>query len=192
VSEGTDETQEFQAPQPSLTAPLPVQTSSPRVAPPNLGLLFLAVAAAAFLIGIAVASGMRAPERGAIVAARHVTASGATITFKGGELVIPRDALAAPARITIRRAVLRNRVGVRVPSQSAGVIDSGRLVVYSFSPHDLGFRRPVRIVFRLVGDAKNGTIFASDNNRTNVLGGTVDPDRGTVTLKVRTFRFSIP
>jgi len=50
VSEGTDETQEFQAPQPSLTAPLPVQTSSPRVAPPNLGLLFLAVAAAAFLV----------------------------------------------------------------------------------------------------------------------------------------------
>jgi hypothetical protein len=189
VSEGTDETQEFQPP--AVTTPLPV-TAPTRPAGMNLGLIFLAVAAGAFLIGIAVASSMRTtPARGGVVASRHVGPSGATLRFPGGELRIPRGALASPTDISVRRQVFPNRVGVRLPAgATTGVIDSGRLVAYTFEPRDLGFRKPVSIVFRLSGDARNGTIFAAQGTRTTVLGGDVDPDRGTVTLEVRSFRFA--
>jgi hypothetical protein len=191
VSEGTDETQEFRPPpSDSLTTPLPV-TAPPRPGGASLGLIFLAVAAAAFLVGIAVASSMRTPQRGTVVASRSVGASGATVRFRGGELRIPRGALASREEITIRRAVFPNRVGIRLPNDStAGVLDRGRLVAYSFEPGDLGFRKPVEIVFRLSGEEENGTIFVSQGARTTVLGGDVDADRGTVTLEVRTFRFA--
>jgi len=194
--DGTDETQQVTPPPTHVRLGDNVTTAAfdappQRVRPASIALVFCAVAAAGFLIGIAVAAGTRPapPPVGEITAQQVVGPSGGTIRFDDGQIQIPPDALAQPVRIVVRRSSFTDRVRVLPPAGSPEVFDPGGLSAYTFGPTSIDFRRPVQIVFRLPVAAGNGTVFARSNNIV-ILGGIVDADRQTVTVTVRNFRFN--
>jgi hypothetical protein len=186
VPEGVDETIEFRPPSPTVQIPT-VDPAGLRRS--HVALLFVAAAAAAFLVGIAVASTTRTPPRGILLVTETVGPSGATLRFEGGEIRIPAGALTAPAPITVRRSLLRERVQVRLPGHPASTFGPNQLEAYAFEPAGVSFRKEVEIVFRLSGQTGNGAVFARVGSRTVLLGGDVDSDRGTVTIQVRDFAF---
>ncbi len=159
--------------------------------PGYLALVFCAVAAAGFLVGIGVAAGFRPTPRtpGDINAQQIVGPSGGTIRFDDGQLEIPQDALAQPTHIVIRRSSFTDRVRVLPPAGSPEVFDPGGLAAYTFGPTSVDFHRPVQIVFRLPAGDRNGTAFARNGSDIVILGGSVDADRETVTIAVNDFRF---
>jgi len=175
---GADETVTFDAPH-------------AHVRPAYLALVFCAVAAAGFLIGIAVAAGSRPspPPIGDVAAQATIGPSGGTIRFDDGQLEIPPDALAQPMHIVIRRSTFTDRVRVLPPAGSPEVFDPGGLYAYSFGPSSVVFNRPAQIVFRLPAGARNGTAFARNGNDIVILGGSVDPDRETVTVTIHDLHF---
>jgi hypothetical protein len=189
--DGTDETRELGVPHGAETT-VTFGTRGPNVRPTYLALLFCAVAAAGFLIGIAVAAASRpeAPAIGVVDAEQIVGPSGGTIRFADGQVEIPPDALAQPTRIVVRRSSFTDRVRVLPPAGSPEVFEPGGLSAYSFEPANVVFHRPVQIVFRLPAGDRNGTAFARSGNDIVILGGTVDPDRETVTIAVRDLRFA--
>lgn len=162
--------------------------SSPRSS--IVSLTFLAVAAAAFLIGIAIASTVRETPPGAVTASQRAGPSGATIRFDGGEIRIPPGALSTPTRIVVRRTVVSRRVRVRPPNGTVRIYDPGELVAYIFEPRDLTFLRPATLIYRLRTDAGGGVAFARVGSATLLLGGDYDAERGTLSFDVSDFRFT--
>lgn len=162
--------------------------SSPRSS--IVALTFLAVAAAAFLVGIAVASTVRENPPGVVVVSQRAGPSGATIRFAGGEIRVPPGALGAPTRIVVRRTVVTRRVRVRPPSGSVRVYDPGELVAYIFEPRNITFLRPVTLIYRLRTDAGGGVAFARLGNATLLLSGDYDSERGTLSVAISDFRFT--
>jgi len=153
--------------------------------------MFCVMAAAGFLLGIAAAAATRPQPKtvGTINAQDTVGPTGGTIRFDDGQLEIPPGALAQPTVIVIRRSAFADRVRVMPPAGSPEVFDPGGLDAYTFMPRNIRFKRSVRIVFRLPVGAHNGTAFERNGNDIVILGGSVDPDRETVTITARDFRF---
>ncbi len=193
---GADPTIEFHPPQGhSADDPAPATEAIPSVGTPLarttvLSLTFLAVAAAGFLIGIAVASSITREPAGTPIAAREVGRAGGTIRFDGGEVRIPAGALSKDTRITVRRTTVSERVQVRPPGRPVQVFEPGRLVAYIFEPPDVDFLRPITLIFRLRDTAGEAAAFARVGDTTLLLTGGVDTERGTVAIEVSDFRFN--
>ncbi len=173
----TDSTDEFDKPSPT-----------PPGRPAYLGLIFCAVAAGAFLIGIGLATATRTKSDESTVATRTLGPAGGTIRFDGGDLRVPQGAVSEPTRFVVRRSLVHDRVRVRAAGEPI-VVEPGHLVAYSFSPVDVTFAKPVQITFRLPSGARNGSAFARSGNDIVLLSGIVDQARGTATVEVRDFRF---
>lgn len=174
-------------PAPTTVLP-PPEDSSPRSS--IVALTFLAVAAAAFLVGIAVASTVREPPPGVVAASQRAGPSGATVRFDGGEIRIPPGALGTPTRIVVRRTVVSRRVRVRPPNGTVRVYDPGELVAYIFEPRELTFLRPVTLIYRLRTDSGGGVAFARVGEATLLLGGQYDTERNTLSVEISDFRFT--
>jgi len=191
--DGTDETREIAPAPPETRADDTVTFDAPRthLRPTYLALVFCVVAAAGFLIGIALAAGSRPkpPPVGTVAVQQVVGPSGGTIRFDDGQIEIPAGALAQPTRIVIRRSTFADRVRVLPPAGTPEVFDPGGLYAYTFGPNTVVFNRVVHIVFRLPAGARNGTAFARNANDIVILGGSVDPDRETVTIAVHDLHF---
>ena len=194
MPEGPDETVEISTPsaEPApATTPLHVDEDPAHARPAGLGLLFIAVAAGGFLIGIALASTLRpATDEGTVAARGAVGPDGGTLRFDGGHLRIPRGALAEPVTIVVRRGRIDDRVEIRPPGEPI-VFQPGRLAAYTFGPRDVTFRRPVELTFRLPSDARNAAVFARTTEGTEALDGVIDADAGTATVEIRDFRFGM-
>lgn len=186
MTEGSDPTVEIGTPSSTVVLPS-AEERSPR--PSVLGLTFLVVAAAAFLVGIALASTIRDAPPGVPLASEEVGPSGGTVRFSGGEIRIPAGALASPTRIEVRRTVVADRVQIRPPERPVQVFDPGELVAYVFEPRDVDFLRPVTLVFRLGEDVRDATAFARVDDATVLLTGGIDSERGVVAVEVSDFRF---
>ncbi len=155
----------------------------------QLVLVFVAVAAASFLLGIVAATVTSpAPGEGAVVAEGDIDASGGTIRFPGGQLVFPTGAVDRGVHVVVRRSTIDERVRVADPRQPV-VIDPGELFAYTFEPADVGFAGSVDITFRLPERARNATVFVQRDGAVDHLAGRVDPVRATATIRVRDFRF---
>ena len=191
--DGTEETHAFGRPpeEPRPDEPTVTFDAHTHVRPGYLALVFCAVAAAGFLIGIGVAAASRPKPAtpGDVNVQQVIGPSGGTIRFDDGQLQIPQDALAQPTRIVIRRSSFTDRIRVLPPAGSPEVFDPGGLAAYAFEPTNVVFHRRVQIVFRLPAGDRNGTAFARSGSDIVILGGTVDPDRETVTISVDDFRF---
>lgn len=171
------------------TVELPVQPPPPRLHP-STWLLFVTVAAAALLAGVALAAVVRSTPTGAVVARATVGPKGGTLLFDGkGILRIPAGALREPVPIVIRRSVVRERLRVRPPDGPLHVIDPNTLVAYTFEPADATFARPVAITLPLSQERRPGAVFASGNGTVIFLDGTVDADAGTITVEVVDLQF---
>ena len=190
--DGTDETRPIASPVAGDEATAVIDTRHHQLRPGYLALVFCAVAAAGFLIGIAVAAASRPkpPQIGAITMQQTIGPTGGTVRFENGQIEIPVGALAQPTRIVIRRSSFTDRVRVMPAGGSPEVFDPGGLTAYSFGPAAVSFRRTVQIVFRLAAGSRNGTAFARTGNDIVILGGAIDPDRQTVTVTVHDFRFA--
>jgi hypothetical protein len=157
----------------------------------RLALIVLAVAAAGFLVGIAVASVVpRSHDEPALVS-ESVGPSGGVVRFDGGEVRVPSGALAEQTTIAVYRSVVDRRVRIDPGGKADPIVfEPGRLVAYRFQPDDITFAQPVQIAFRLPAGAENGTVFARGSRGGIVLlEGQIDADRGTATTVVRDFRF---
>jgi hypothetical protein len=160
--------------------------------PSQLALIFLAVGAACFLVGIAVASVTRPSAVDPVLQSQDVGPSGGTVRFEGGELRVPEGALSQAITVVVRRSVVDRRVRIDPGGgEETLVFEPGRLVAYGFEPAGVTFAKSVTITFRLPAGALNGTAFArrADTGSIVLLRGTVDGDRGTATTKVRDFGF---
>jgi len=186
VPEASDPTTEVEraAPTDEFNKPL----TSPPGRPAYLALIFCAVAAGAFLLGIGLATATRTASDESTVAAQTVGPAGGTVRFEGGDLRVPEGAVSEPTRFVVRRSLVRDRVRVRADDEAL-VVEPGRLVSYSFAPVDVTFAKPVQITFRLPSGARNGSAFARTGNEIVLLAGTVDQARGTATVEVRDFKF---
>jgi hypothetical protein len=156
------------------------------------GLVLLAVAAAGFLIGIAMASVVpRTANDTQPLVAQQVGPSGGTVRFDGGEVRIPSGALSEVRTIEVHRFVVDRRVRIDPGGKAETIIfEPGRLLAYRFEPSDIAFDEPVEINFRLPSRAENGTVFARGSRGGIVLlEGKIDADRGTATTVVQDFRF---
>jgi hypothetical protein len=158
--------------------------------PTLLALTFLAVAAAAFLVGIAMASTLPREPVGSLLASERAGPAGKTIRFDGGEIRIPPGALASPTRIIVRQTVVPERVQVRPPGGVVQVFDPGELIAYVFEPTSVEFLRPVTLILRLRDRSGGAATFARVGDATLLLSGKVDADRGTVAIDVSDFRFN--
>jgi len=164
--------------------------ASPAAPPPGLWLLFLLVAAAGLLIGIAIAAGTRPGPTGRVVAVATIGADGGAVTFGDrGIIRIPDGAVTRPIRVSVRRSVIPDRLRVAPPDGPLYVFDRNRLVAYSFEPRSAAFASPVTIVLPLDRTQRNGAVFAVLGRTVVFLAGKVDPTAGTVTIKVSDFRF---
>lgn len=190
MSDGTDQTTELPPPgdqRPDTPEARTVQLPAaepPAIRPQPVALIFLAVAAASFLVGIAIASATRPQRDETVVASDVVGPAGKTIRFVGGHIDVPRGAVTETVRIVVRRSTVNDRIRVE-----STLVPPGRLIAYSFEPTDLEFREPVELVFDLPDDARNAAVFARRDSTVVLLSGTVDPDTGTATTLVRDFRF---
>jgi hypothetical protein len=155
----------------------------------RVALIFVAVAAASFLVGIGTASVTRPDDSDPELAAADVGPSGGTIRFEGGEVRVPDDALSQAVRISVHRSVVDRRVSIDAGKEEV-VYEPDRLVAYRFLPADVTFRESVEITFRLPSGARNGTAFAlRPDGSVALLAGTLDADRGTAAIEVTDFRF---
>jgi hypothetical protein len=181
-----------ETPTPASTVILPTgQATRDGVQRPSLlALTFLAVAAAAFLVGIAIASALPTKPVGALLASERAGPAGATIRFDGGELRIPAGALEAPTRIAVRQTVVPERVQVRPPGGLVQVFDPGELVAFVFEPSDVRFQRPATLILRLRDRSGGAATFVRAGGTTLLLTGAVDADRGTVSVQISDFRFN--
>lgn len=193
--DSTDETRQF--PRPADDGPgdeptVVIDATDRDRRPAYLALIFCAVAAAGFLIGIAVAAASRpqAPSVGSLAIQQTIGPSGGTVRFDEGQIQIPPDALTQPVTIAVRRSSFSDRVRVVPAGGSPEVFDPGGLTAYTFGPASVRFLRQAQIVFRLTPGSRNGTVFARTGNDIVILGGSVDPDRQTVTITVRDLRFA--
>ena len=186
MTQGPDPTVDMGTPAPTTVLPPPSASTRSSV----VALAFLAVAAAAFLIGIAIASTIRTTPTGIVVASQRAGPGGATVRFDGGEIRIPPGALGAPTRIVVRRTVVTERVRVRPPNGSVRVYNPRELVAYVFEPRNIEFLRPITLIFRIKDEAGGATSFARVGNATLLLGGEYDPDRRTLAVEASDFRFT--
>lgn len=169
------------------TSPLPIIATATR--PSQLALMFLAVAAASFLLGLAVSAATRPRPIDESLASREVGPDGDTIRFEGGFLRIPEGALSGVETITIRRSTVSDRIRVEGVGDDPLLFQPGRLVAYSFEPSDITFREPAELTFRLPEGARNGTVFARRGNTVVLLSGNVDVERGTASTHISDFAF---
>ena len=155
---------------PDITAPLPVRRStSPK--PGQVALAFIAVAAGAFLLGIAISTSDGRRSDGEVLAETDVGTAGRTITFDRGQIVFPRGAVARPIHVVVSLLSEEGHRGFR------------------FEPSDVAFARPVEIILRLPDGARNGVVVRRHGGGTTLLGGNVDPDREIVSVEVDDFGF---
>lgn len=192
MSDGLDETRAYEAPPASErvadappTAELPVADTGWDAS--RIAMLFIAVAAAAFLIGIAVATATRPVLREDIVGQGTVGPSGGTVRFDGGEIRVPAGALTHEIEIVVHRSSYDDEV--KVTTDHPVVFQPGTLSAYRFDPEDVTFQRPVEVLFRLPDEATNGTPFARRGKSIVLLSGRVDPNRRTTMTEVNDFRF---
>jgi hypothetical protein len=174
---------------PSSGAPTTqLERPPPTVRGSQIALIFVAVAAASFLVGLALASGTRSGSTDASIATREIGPAGGTIRFDGGQVRVPEGAVDEVVRFVVRRGTVDDRIRVDA-ADSPIVFEPGKLTAYRFEPEDVTFRKPVELLFRLPVGARNGTVFARRGTTIVLLSGTVDADRGTATTHVRDFRF---
>lgn len=169
-----------------LTAPLPVRRS--RLAPNQLVLVVVAIAAAAFLVGLVVGAATPRGDRGTVLAAANVGPDGRTVRFEGGRITFPRGAVDRTVGLVVRSVPIRERLRVSAGS-GAVVVDPGDLQAFRFEPTDLTFRRPVEISFDLPRGTRRATVFVRHDEGTVLLRGTVDPIRDVATIRVLDLRF---
>ncbi|MEX0874949.1 MAG: hypothetical protein WD646_03570 [Actinomycetota bacterium] len=184
VSEGSDPTRDVE--QAATTDEFPSPAGAK--ARPYIGLVFCAVAAGAFLLGIGVATATRSSTDEVVIASETVGPDGALVRFDGGDVRVPEGAVSVPMRFVVRRSIVRDRVRVRAEGDPI-VVEPGRLVAFSFAPRDVTFKEPVEVTFRLPPGVRNGTVFARTGNEILLLTGTVDQARGTATIEMSDFRF---
>jgi hypothetical protein len=187
VTQGSDPTIDMGTSAPTAVLP---STTDRRSRSRIVGLTFLVVAAAAFLLGIAIASTVHETPPGVVVASQNAGPSGATIRFDGGEIRVPAGAVSSPTRIVVRRTVIAERVQVRPPTGPVRTFAPRELVAYVFEPKDVTFLRPVTLIFRLHEAPGGATAFARVGDTTVLLGGTVDADRETLIIEASDFRFT--
>jgi hypothetical protein len=146
------------------------------------------VAAAAFLLGIAFATATTRQLHETTIAHDSIGPSGGTLRFEGGEVVVPPGAVTQQVEFVVRRSTYDDEVTVR--GDKPVVFGPGKLFAYRFEPTDIDFIQPVAITFRLPEGARNGTAFYRRGTQITLLSGTIDPNRGTTTTRVRNFRFT--
>lgn len=174
-------------PPPEPTIAIPAPAASPISSP---WVIFLVVAALGLLIGIALSALTRESPGGQVVARGVVGPSGGTLAFDGkGRLVVPKGALRSPKTIEVRRAVVGERLRVQPPEGPLYVFEPNGLIAYTFTPAELDFAKPVKIVLPLKQTRRNGTAFSSVNGAVLFLGGEVDERQGTITLEVLDLEF---
>ena len=156
--------------------------------PGQVFLLFVAVAAAAFLLGIAIATASRPASSDEMLAEADIGPAGGTVRFDGGHVVFPTDAVGRQVHIVIRGSRVDDRLQVKIPGEPL-VVEPGELMAYAFEPSNLTFQRPVEITLRLPEGTRNGSVFARRGDEIVVLAGTIDPARATATTRVSDFRF---
>lgn len=186
MSQGSDPTIQFTAP--DSTTVIPAVNDPNR--PATVALTFLAVAAAAFLAGIAAASTVRDAPEGVQLVSQTVGPGGGTIRFEGGEIRVPSGAVSGQTRIVVRRTTVAERVRIRPPGRPVQVYDPGELHAYIFEPAGLEFLRPVTLRFRIGERDGDAAAFARVGEATLQLGGEVDPDGRTLSIEVSDFRFT--
>lgn len=165
-----------------------LERPAPTVRRSQVALIFVAVAAASFLVGLALASGTRSRSTDEAIASADIGPSGGTIRFEGGQVRVPEGAVDEVVHFVVRRGTVDDRI--RVDAADAPLVfEPGKLTAYRFEPTNVTFRQPVELLFRLPVGARNGTVFARRGTTVVLLEGTVDADRGTATTRVRDFRF---
>jgi hypothetical protein len=193
VSDPTSPTSEVPAP----TVDVPGAGGDPtsRIDVPHRGpsrsqlpLVFIAVAAACFLVGIAVATTTRPAVLDTVLAEGDVGPDGGTIRFATGQLVFPAKAVDGELHVTVRRSTIDDRLRIRHDGRDIA-IEPGELRAFRFEPAGVAFAEPVEITFRLPEDARNGSVFVIGSDGARPLEGTIDPARGTATVRVRDFSF---
>lgn len=159
--------------------------------PPGLWLVFLLIAAAGLLFGIAIAAATRPGPPGNVIASATIGPDGGTVAFGSHGLVrVPDGAVNGPVRIEVRRLVVTDRLRVAPPDGPLYSFEPNQLVAYTFGPSTVTFAQPVTIVLPLNQTGRSGTAFVAADGRILFLPGKVDPKSGTVTITVNDFRFS--
>lgn len=175
------------APSPDVTAPIPARPAHGLRAS-QIALVFVAVAAASFLVGIAIATVGDGSGDGDLLVSTDVGPRGRTIRFDGGQLTFPAGAVTTTTRVAVTSARVTDRLRVATDDDPL-IIEPGELVAYGFEPTDVTFHEPVEVTFRLPEGARNGAVFVRRGDDIILLTGTIDPVRGTATTRVRDFRF---
>lgn len=190
---GNDQTSEIARPRDpsSVTADqtTPIPVPGHRLETPQVALLFVAIAAGALLIGIAVAQITRPGTDETVLAEADVDRAGRTVRFEGGHLLFPPGAVTERIRVVVTSSLVEDRLRV-LQEDDPIVVEPGRLVAYRFAPTDVTFAEPVEIVLRLEEGTRNGVLFTRSGDEVVLVQGTIDPARATATVRVRDFRFA--
>jgi len=165
-------------------AAVPIQAPTPSAPPgtiPGLGRWLAGSAIVGVIALIAGAVMFLSPGKasGELVAASPITAAGGKIPIAGGgQIDVPKDAVAKTERVTVRRTVVRDRVVIpQMDGQPSAVFAAGTLPLFLFGPN-LTFLRPVTIVLTVGPRTIAVRFFVIRNGRLTLL--TVIPARGGI------------
>lgn len=120
-----------------------------------------------------------ASAAGELVADASVGPAGGTIPFNdGGSLQIPKGAVKAPQRFSVRKATTPE------PARIGGMVyPAGSLPVYLFSPLTITFGEAVTVVLPLPAGAVAGRIYVISDGRLTLIAVRPAED-GTVRISV--------
>jgi hypothetical protein len=190
VGDGEDTADVPSIADPSHWETTPIPTRSGVVLPAGLWLVFLLIAAAGLLVGIAVAAATRPGPPGTVIASATIGPDGGAVSFGAHGLIrVPDGTVTQPVRIVVRRVVVKDRLRVAPPDGPLYSFEPNQLVAYTFGPATVTFAQPVTIVLPLNATGRSGTAFVAADNRILFLPGKVDAKTGTVTITVNDFRF---
>jgi hypothetical protein len=137
------------------TTPIPARPGI--VLPPGLWLVFVVIAAAGLVVGIAVAAVTRPGPPGSVIASATIGPDGGTVAFGSHGLVrVPDAAVTQPVRIEVRRLVVKERLRVAPPDGPLYNFEPNQLVAYTFGPTTVTFAQPVTIVLPLNATGRGG------------------------------------
>ena len=172
--------------QPPPTAEFPTKRNENR----KLLLIGISALLVTLLVRVGVSAMNAEPEpEGEIVAQLPVGPEGGKTKIDGGgEIKVPRNALAKRETIVVRRRTVPDRIRAVSPlNGSTIVIPAGAQIVYIFSPIDLVFLRPITITLPAPDGRNQGLVFVSANGQIVFVQGAAG--QGTVTVRVNSFDF---